>query len=47
MMYEIIIQKKAKKFIDSLPRNDRIRIVAAIEKLPSGTDIKPMKGHSG
>lgn len=46
-MYEIIIQKKAKKFIDGLPKNDRIRIVAAIEQLPNGSDIKPLKGHEG
>ena len=46
-MYEIIIQKKAKKFIDTLPRNERIRVVAAIEQLPNGSDIKPLKGHDG
>lgn len=46
-MYEIIIQKKAKKFIDGLPKNDRIRIVTAIEQLPNGSDIKPLKGHEG
>ena len=46
-MYEIIIQKRAKKFIDGLPKSDRIRIVAAIEQLPNGADIKPMKGHVG
>ena len=46
-MYEIIIQKKAKKFIDGLPKNDRIRIVTAIEQLPNGPDIKPLKGHEG
>lgn len=46
-MYEIVIQKKAKKFIDGLPKNDRIRIVTAIEQLPNGSDIKPLKGHEG
>lgn len=46
-MYKIIIQKKAKKFIDALSRNDRIRVVAAIEQLPNGSDIKPLKGHDG
>lgn len=46
-MYKIIIQKKAKKFIDALPRNDRIRVVEAIEQLPNGSDIKPLKGHEG
>lgn len=46
-MYEIIIQKKAKKFIDALPRPDRVRVVDAIEQLPNGSDIKPLKGHDG
>lgn len=46
-MYEIIIQKKAKKFIDALPRPDRIRVVEAIEQLPNGSDIKLLKGHDG
>jgi len=44
-MYQIIIKKKAKKFIDSLPMNERQRVVAAIEQLPNGEDIKRMKGH--
>ncbi|MCD7853280.1 MAG: type II toxin-antitoxin system RelE/ParE family toxin [Oscillospiraceae bacterium] len=45
MMYQIIIQKKAKKFIDHLPCNERRRVVAAIEQLPDGEDIKRLKGH--
>ena len=44
-MYQIIIKKKAKKFIDSLPVNGRRRVVAAIELLPNGEDIKKLKGH--
>ena len=44
-MYRIIIKKHAKKFIDRLPRNERERLVAAIERLPLGEDIKPVKGH--
>lgn len=44
IMYQIIILKRAKKFIDRLPMNDKRRIVDAIERLPDGTDIKPMKG---
>lgn len=47
VMYKIIIKKKAKKFIDALPQNDRKRVVTAIEQLPNGSDIKPMKGHEG
>ena len=42
-MYQIIIKKKAKKFIDSLPVNERRRVVAAIELLPNGEDIKKIK----
>lgn len=37
-MYRIIIKKKAKKFIDRLPLNEKKRIVAAIELLPNGED---------
>ena len=44
-MYQIIIKKKAKKFIDKLPINERKRIVCAIEQLPNGEDIKKIKGH--
>lgn len=43
-MYKIIIKKKAKKFIDKLPKNERSRIAKAIEKLPNGEDIKKLKG---
>ena len=45
-MYKIIIKKKAKKFIDRLPKNERIRVIRAIEQLPNGEDIKKLKGHS-
>ncbi|MCM1226606.1 MAG: type II toxin-antitoxin system RelE/ParE family toxin [Clostridium sp.] len=43
-MYKIIIKKKAKKFIDKLPKNERLRIAKAIEMLPNGEDIKRLKG---
>ena len=46
-MYQIIIKKKAKKFIDKLSANERRRIVLAIEQLPEGEDIKRLKGHNG
>lgn len=46
-MYRIIIKKKAKKFIDKLPINERKRIVYAIEQLPNGEDIKKLKGYDG
>lgn len=44
-MYKIIIKKRARKFIDKLPRNERIRVIKAIEMLPDGEDIKKLKGH--
>ncbi len=44
-MYQIIIKKRAKKFIDRLPKKEKIRIVSAIMKLPNGEDIKKLKGH--
>lgn len=44
-MYQIILKKKAKKFIDKLPINERKRVVSAIEQLPNGEDIKKLKGH--
>ena len=47
MMYHIILKKPAKKFIDRLPKDEKLRVVDAIEKLPDGEDVKPMKGHSG
>ena len=43
-MYRIVIKKKAKKFIDKLPKNERLRIVKAIQMLPNGEDIKKLKG---
>ena len=44
-MFRIIIKKSAKKFIDRLPQNERRRVVAAIEQLPNGEDIKKLRGH--
>lgn len=44
-MYNIIIKKPAKKFIDKLPKNDKQRVMDAIEKLPDGDNIKKLKGH--
>ena len=46
-MYKIVLKKSAKKFIDKLPINEKRRIVSAIERLPAGEDIKPLKGHPG
>lgn len=44
-MYQIIIKKKAKKFIDKLSANERKRVVSAIVRLPDGEDIKKLRGH--
>ena len=44
-MYQITIKRKAKKFIDKLPANDKRRIINAIVQLPLGNDIKKLKGH--
>lgn len=44
-MYRIIIKKRAKKFIDKLPKQEKLRLVTAIEELPNGSDIKKMKGN--
>ncbi len=44
-MYQLIIKKHAKKFIDKLSTDDKQRIVSAIEALPNGEDIKVLKGH--
>lgn len=45
LMYQIIIKKKAKKFIDKLPINEKRRIASAIGQLPNGEDIKKLKGY--
>lgn len=44
-MYQIIFKKAAKKFIDKLPRNEKRRVVAAIQQLPDNGDIKRLQGH--
>lgn len=45
-MYKIIVKKKARKFIEGLPKPEKARVVRAIEQLPNGEDIKKLKGHS-
>ena len=45
-MYKIVTKKKAKKFIDKLPKNERLRIAKAIQALPNGEDIKKLKGYT-
>ena len=46
-MYQILIKKRAKKFIDKLPARDKRRVVEAIERLPEGDDIKKLRGYEG
>ena len=46
-MYQILIKKRAKKFIDRLPATEKARVVRAIERLPEGEDIKSLKGYEG
>lgn len=46
MNYRISIEKKPRKFISSLPANQRMRVLNAISKLPSG-NIKTIQGHDG
>lgn len=45
-MYNVVLKKRAKKFIDKLSKNEKARVVTAIEQLPNGDDIKKLKGHS-
>lgn len=46
-MYKIIMKKKAQKFVDKLPKMEKMRVIAEIQRLPNGEDIKPLKGHKG
>lgn len=43
MKYEILIDKPARKFIEKQPKPQRLRLYAAIMRLPEG-DVKPLKG---
>ena len=44
MRYELLLTKKARKFIQAQPKNQQIRLLDAINKLPSLGDIKPLTG---
>ena len=46
MRYNIVIEKKARKFIDTQPKLQQERILKAIYKLPHAGDIKPLMGYS-
>ena len=43
MKYEIFIDKPARKFIEKQPKPQRLRLYAAIIRLPEGA-VKPRKG---
>lgn len=43
-MYQIIIEKRAEKFIRKQSKPIQVRLLSAISKLPQG-DIKPLKGY--
>ena len=43
MKYEIFIDKPARKFIEKQPKPQRLRLYAAIIRLPEG-NVKPLKG---
>lgn len=46
MIYKIVIEKRARKFIEKLPKTEKERVLRIISKLPNGTDIKPIKGYT-
>ena len=45
MNYKIVIERKAEKFILRQPKEQQLRILSAINNLPSTGDIKKLKGH--
>lgn len=47
MTYRITIEKRAIKFIQAQPKNQRVRIFKAINKLPLQGKIKAMENMDG
>lgn len=47
MKYQIVIEKRAAKFIRKQQPTQQKRILAALAQLPFVGDIKPMAGQSG
>lgn len=45
MMYKIIVEKAAEKFLKKQDGKTQERLLKAIYKLPEGTDIKKLQGH--
>ena len=46
MNYQIVIEKRAQKFIRKQPKPQQERLLCAIAKLPAG-DTKTLKGNEG
>lgn len=44
--YTIIFEKAALKFLRKQDKNTQTRLLNVINKLPEGTDIKKLQGHS-
>lgn len=44
MMYKIVLQKVALKFLKKQDKKTQERLLKAINQLPSGTDIKKLQG---
>jgi len=44
MKYVVVIEKRARKFIDSQSKEQQRRILSAIGKLPDG-DVKPLQKY--
>ena len=47
MSYEIVIERKALKFINRQPADQKRRILSAIYKLPDAGDRKQLAGEDG
>lgn len=47
MQYEILFDKPAQKFILKQTQSQRVRLLAAIQKLPDEGDRKAMRGYPG
>ncbi len=47
MKYQIIIEKRAEKFIRKQTKDNQVRLLTAIYKLPLVGDIRPLEGTPG
>ena len=47
MTYKIVIEKRAEKFIRKQTKDNQVRLLTAIYKLPLSGDIKPLEGAAG